>query len=875
METRPAAEPPAWHAMPPGEVLAALDATADGLSPDEAASRLARFGPNAIAEQRPLSPLRVFARQFASPLIYLLLAAAAVSLLIGDRGDAGFIFGVLLLNAFVGAFQEWRADTSARALRSMVPQVARVRRGGTTAELPSEALVAGDLVELEGGMRVPADLRLIETLGLLVDEGALTGESLPVAKDARARLAPLTALADRINLAHAGTSAVGGRARGVVVATGTATGIGRIGGAIGEIARTRQGSPLLRRMAWLARQIAVGAVGLILLLAVLLALEGESLRDIALLSIALAVSAIPEGLPVAVTVALSAAASRMARRNVIVRRLPAVEGLGSATLIASDKTGTLTMNRLTVERAVLAGRGLDRAQWQGGERPEALRALARSAALCNEARFDAQGMPVGDSVDVALLEFAGESGQQVAALLGERRLAIIPYEPVQRFAAAEVEIDGAPLLVVKGAPETVLPMCTQAGAWAREAADQLAAEGYRVLVLAQRRERGVGSTIGERLHGLQVVGLVGLADPLRPGVPEAVARCLAAGISVRMITGDHPVTALAIARRIGIADELADVVGGAELAGCGDDPAAWAAQVSRATVFARIEPAQKLAIVRAFQRRGEIVAVTGDGVNDGPALQAADVGIAMGRGGTDVARGASDLILADDNFVSIVAGIEEGRTTFLNIRKMALFVLATGVAEIGMFLCALAVGLPMPLTAVQLLWLNVVTNGVQDVTLGFGRGEGLELREPPRRGLASLLDRDSLVMLACCAAAMTLIAVGLMAAELGEGSTLDQARNSVLLMVVLFQNVLLLSIRHLHHPVWRIRPPENRWLLAGIVAALMLQLVAMHWPPLQQLLGLAPPSLTTLGRCLAGMVVVLAVAEAAKWLARRQRKAGP
>jgi magnesium-transporting ATPase (P-type) len=359
-----------------------------------------------------------------------------VSLLIGDRGDAGFILGVLVLNACVGAFQEWRADTSARALRSMVPQVARVRRGGTTAERPSEALVPGDLVELESGMRVPADLRLIEALGVMIDEGPLTGESLPIAKDDRALLAPDTPLADRVNLAHAGTSATAGRARGIVVATGAATGIGRIGGAIEEIARTRQGSPLLRRMAWLARQIAVGAVGLILLLALLLALNGEALREIALLSIALAVSAIPEGLPVAVTVALSAAASRMARRNVIVRRLPAVEGLGSATLIASDKTGTLTMNRLTVERVVLAdGRVLDRAQWQRGEQPDGLRLLARTAALCNEARLDVHGIPAGDSVDVALLEFAGESGQDAGELLGQPRLAIVPYEPVQRFAA--------------------------------------------------------------------------------------------------------------------------------------------------------------------------------------------------------------------------------------------------------------------------------------------------------------------------------------------------------------------------------------------------------------------------------------------------------
>jgi len=861
----------AWHAIAAEQALTALGGDIGGLASSEAERRLARFGPNRIPEGRAKSPLRILIRQFASPLIYLLLFAAVLSLLIGDLRDALFILGVLLLNALIGGFQEWQADTSARALRSLVPQIARVRRDGHWGELPSDAVVPGDIVELESGMRVPADLRLIEAYGLLADEALLTGESLPVAKDAAAPVAADAILADRVTLAHAGTTVVEGRAIGLAVATGQDTAIGGIARSLRQAGRAAHASPLLRRMDRLARQIAVATVALILALAGLLALEGESWRQIALLGIALAVSAIPEGLPIAVTVALSAAANRMAHRNVIVRRLPAVEGLGSVTLIASDKTGTLTMNSLTVECAVLPGGArMAREEWQGDGLGQ-LHALGQAAALCNEARLNAYGTAVGDSVDLALLDFAEQTGNDPAALLAERRLAIIPYEPVQRFAAAEVDIGGSPLLVVKGAPETVLPMCPGSDSRAADLAEQLAADGYRVLVLAQSARPGPAGAIADRLHGLEVVGLVGLGDPVRPGVVQAVRQCISAGISVRMITGDHPRTALAIARQIGIAEHLSEVVSGAELKALQKDPLALRRKIATAKVFARTEPSQKLEIVRVYQDRNEIVAVTGDGVNDGPALQAADIGIAMGRGGTDVARGAADLVLADDNFVSIVAGIEEGRATLLNVRKIVLFLLATGAAEIGMFLAALACDLPMPLTPIQLLWLNLVTNGVQDVTLGFGRGEGHEMEQSPSRKLGSLLDRGSFVLMSAAAAAMTVMAVWLLAAELGSGATVDQARNSVLLLVVLFQNALLLSIRNLHHPVWRHPVRENRWLFLGIGTALALHLGSMHLAPMQQMLGIAPVSLALFGTCLAGSALVLAIAEAAKWFLFRPR----
>ncbi len=766
----PSAEAPAWHAMEPVDVLAALETSSAGLSDQEATRRLDRYGRNVLPEGVALGPLRVFLRQFASPLIYLLFAAGFLALLIGDRWDASFIFGVLVLNALMGAFQEIKADASARALRSLVPQVALARRDGAGREVRSEEIVPGDVIELESGMRVTADLRLLETHGLEVDESLLTGESLPIAKEAAARLDPAAVLADRTTIAHAGTTVTVGRGVGVVIATGQHTAIGHIGRTLEEAAQTGAASPLISRMAQLARQIAVGIGSLILVLGALLAIQGEAWREIAMLGIALAVSAIPEGLPVAMTVALAAAARRMAGKNVIVRSLPAVEGLGACTLIASDKTGTLTINRLTVERVVLSdGMRVDRRDWLDHPADPQVAALGAAAALCNEAGFTVGGSPVGDAVDVALLRFAEETGNGLEPLLAVRRLAIMPYEPAQRYAAVEVEIDGTPRLVVKGAPETVLDMCAGVEPGATHLAEQLARDGYRVLALAETSEGAGGGGIAGKLRGLIFTGFIGLSDPVRPEVSEAIAKCHEAGIAVRMVTGDHPVTALAIARELGFAATLDDVVTGSDLAAHADDSEAFAKSVMAAKVFARVTPAQKLVIVRVLQRQGEIVAVTGDGVNDGPALEAAHIGVAMGRGGTDLARNAADLVLTDDNFASIVAGVEEGRITFDNVRKMVIFLLATGIAEIGMFVGAMAAGLPMPLTPVQLLWLNLVTNGVQDVTLGLGRGDGDEMRRAPRPKMASLIDREALVLMLPGAAVMTGLAVWLLARELEGG----------------------------------------------------------------------------------------------------------
>lgn len=864
-----------WHALSAAEALRELAVDAGGLTEGEANDRLERFGPNRLPEARVAGPLRVFLRQFASPLIYLLLFAGILSLAIGDRWDAVFIFGVLLLNATIGAIQEIKADASARALRSLVPHVARSRRSGVTRDVPAEDVVPGDIVELESGMSVTADMRLIEAMELQVDESTFTGESMPVAKQAGTRLDAGTPVADRANMVHAGTSVTKGRAVAVVTQTGPRSQLGHIDRTLAEAARSAGAVPLVRRMAVLARQIALITGFLILLLGAILAMEGQGMREIVLLAIALAVAAIPEGLPIAVTVALSTAASRMADRNVIVRALPAVEGLGACTLIASDKTGTLTVNRLTVERVVLPdGRSLPRDQWQSGTRDEALAGLGEAAGLCNEAKLREHGSPVGDAVDLALLDFARETGSDLDHLTAIERYSIVPYEPELRYAAVEVDWNSGTHTIVKGAPETVLPMCAGSQANAMQLADDLAADGYRVIALAAGRDVEAGGRIRDHLRDLELLGFLGLTDPLRHGVAEAVAKCRAAGIRVVMITGDHPATARAIADQLGMDADEGSVVTGSELADLTGDEEAFLRRVNSSQVFARIEPAQKLAIVNAFEESGYIVAVTGDGVNDGPALRAADIGVAMGRGGTDVARGASDLVLADDNFATIVAGIEEGRVTFANIRKIVLFMLATGAAEILMFLLALSFGLPMPLTPVQLLWLNLVTNGVLDVTLGFGRGDGDELQHPPHSKLAALVDRDSLILMLPGGALMTMIAVWVLYERLALGMPIEDARNHVLVMVVTFQIAFLLSIRNLKLPFWRWHPPENGWMFVGMAIAIVLQISAMTVPLLRKFLDTGPVEADFLWICAGAALVVLIATEAAKaWLVRRETKA--
>lgn len=857
--------------MPGATALAELQTTEAGLTPDEAERRLLVHGPNRLPQTPPPPWWLVFLRQSHNPLICVLLAAAAVSLAIGEMADASFILGVVLLNSAIGAVQEIRAERSSRALQGLLRVRATVLRGEAR-EIEAEGVVPGDIVLLESGNRVPADLRLLFSHGLEIDESLLTGESLPVLKDARWSGAAATALGDRRNMAYAGAVVARGRGRGVAVATGGGTVVGHL--ALDVTAAARGRPPLLVRLERFTRAIGAAVLAAAFLVAILgVTVLGHPIATMFLFAVALAVSAIPEGLPVTLTVALSIAARRMARRNVIVRRLAAVEGLGSCTLVATDKTGTLTCNEMTVARAVLPD-GTELEVTGAGYAPEgevrgaggavagspALAALAEAAALCNEAslhRSDSGWSWRGDPTDVALLAFARKAGVDRDRALADRpEVGAIPFEPERKYAATFHDDAGAVRILVKGAPEPVLRMCREGAEAALATAERLAARGFRVLAFGV----GEGRAPLDPAHappdpdGLAFLGLAGMIDPLRPGAREAVALCRSAGITVAMVTGDHPVTALAIARDLGLASRPEEVTTGADLARGGE----LGPLVARTRVFARVSPQQKLDIVGAARAAGHFVAVTGDGVNDAPALRAANIGVAMGRSGTDVAREAAELVLADDDFASIPAGIEEGRVAYDNVRKVIYLLVSTGAAEVVLVVLSLAAGTPLPLLPAQLLWLNLVTNGVQDKALAFEPKEEDVLRRRPRPPGERIFDR--LMVERVVLAALVIGCIGFAAWRwmLAAGFAEERARNLILLLMVLFENVQIGNCRSETKSLFRLSPLKSPILLAGTLAALLVHVAAMHLPPLRALLRTGPAGATE-WLALAGLALTVAV----------------
>lgn len=886
------------HHLKIEENLSLLGSHLQGLQTEEAQKRLKHFGLNVLPTSEPPGLLKVFFDQFLDPLIYVLLFTAGVSFFLGHLSDGGFILGVLFINSIIGTFQEYSAEKSAEALQKLTKTLVIVSRSGENFEISSEKLVPGDIVYLDSGSKVPADLRLLSTSSLLIDESLLTGESLPVEKHDDRIVDVDTPVADRINMSFAGTMVTKGRGVGLVVATANYTEVGKLASGISSDQDAK--TPLIIRMEKFTRTLVYLMGGVIIFLSVILLATGQDYISVLLFAVALAVAAIPEGLPVALTIALSIASRRMASKNVIVRKLAAVEALGSCSYIATDKTGTLTVNELTVEKVQLPGQRAWSITGEGmnpqgevlfeteDERNfENIKKLSNSASLCNEASLalkNEQWVGHGDSVDIAFLVLAHKVGITKSCLESDYHLIdSIPYESEIKYAGSlHKNNENTYLISVKGALENVIQMCTHMqnidgispinSTNIHMQAQELAQAGYRVLAVASKNDNEIKDTAlkASHLQGMTFLGLVGMIDPLRADAKDAIDKAKKAGVSVGMVTGDHPLTAFAIAKKLDLVNELAEVVTGIDLKEASNEKD-FDDLVSRAKVFARVEPNQKLQIVQSLQRAGHFVAVTGDGANDAPALKAANVGVSMGVRGTDVARETSDLILADDHFSSIIEGIFEGRIAYSNVRKVVYLLISTGMAEIILFVFSILWNLPIPLTAVQLLWLNLVTEGLQGVAIAFEKEEGDELNKPPRRPQEPIFDKILLQRVILSAMVMGTVSFGYYWFLLKQGSEHFEAQNLVLLLMVLFENIIIGNARSESRSLLFVSPFNNIFLMFSALAAQGLHIWAMHSDFLGKILGVSPVSLNQWLQCLLLAGSALVVVEIHKlFLAKRK-----
>ncbi len=893
MATRP------WHALHSDEVLDHLEVDRDtGLSAEQAARRLETEGPNELGRDEPRGNLDIVLSQFKSPLIYILLVAFVVTLLIDEYTDAAVIAAVLVINAVIGFIQERKADRSVHALMQMAAPRSQVVRDGEEREIDAIDLVPGDVVLLTSGTRVPADLRLVRTTALEVDESLLTGESKParkspdpVAEDALA--------ADRSSMAFMGSAVTSGRARAVVVATALDTELGTIAESIR--AEEKPETPLQQRMRRFANIIAVAVLASTLVAFLLGLALGGAVDEMFLTAVALAVAVVPEGLPVAFTVAMALGVRRMAQRNAIIRSLPAVETLGSTNTIGSDKTGTLTANRMTLVRGWTPDgwvRFLDDPRGEGGDdivlaaehlttHPDgALAASVRTAVLTSEAELVIRDGQIvdrrGDPTEVALLAAAWAVDHDPRELTDEVEvLAHVPFESDLRYSFVVVQ-EADPVLRLKGAPERVLELCDHIygedgpvpldRGEVLALAEDMAAEGLRVLALAQLTlDVETAASIDEHTppvpEGLTLTGLVGMQDPPRDGVRDAIARARQAGIRVLMITGDHAVTASAIADQLGIS-ERPDTLTGAEVERMSE--AELRDAVLEVDVFARVAPDHKLRVVRALRSHEQVVAVTGDGVNDGPALKAADIGVAMGRSGTDVAREASDMVLTDDNFVSIANAVEEGRVVFENVRKVTYFLLSTGAAAIVAIITSIALELPLPYVPAALLWLNVVTNGLQDVALAFEKGEPDVLDRPPRRREDPIINAVLWERTVLTGVTMAVGSLWVFTWSIADGLSLDQQRGAALTTLVVAMAAHVYNARSERRSIVATHVRGNPFLLISTTIALTIHIVASYWEPTQRVLQIAPVTGNGWARIAVVTLAVVLVSEAHKRLRSRR-----
>jgi len=872
-----------WHTKTRETVLQELGVDAgQGLSDAEAAARLARYGPNRLKGKKKKTLLAMFLEQMKDMLIYVLLGAAVITIAVGEYMDAAIILAVIILNGIIGVLQEHKAEKAIEALQQMTTPRTLVRRGGKVMEIPSEELVPGDIVLLDAGRYIPADLRLIESANLQIEESALTGESVPSDKRADAVHEDAdTPVGDRSNMAFMSTMVTYGRGEGVVVATGMETEVGKIAKILDEDADSM--TPLQKRLEQLGKTLGLVAIGICVLIFAIGLLQGRGLFDMFLTAISLAVAAIPEGLPAIVAIVLALGVTRMSKINAIVKKLPAVETLGSVTVICSDKTGTLTQNKMTVTRHFTLSEG---------EEPPL--DMIRTFMLCSDATYE-NGQGTGDPTEIALLAFGGRHGLSKRSLDAEcPRVGEFPFDSGRKLMSTLNKTKDGYRVNTKGALDRLMQVCGTAVVNGEvvpltdelkqrcmEAAEAMAADALRVLGAAYKDADRILPQ-NEMESGLTLLGFVGMIDPPREEVKDSIAEAKAAGITPVMITGDHQSTAVAIAKELGIASSAEESMTGAEIDKLTDE--AFAEKIRNIRVFARVSPEHKVKIVKGFKAHGHIVSMTGDGVNDAPSLKSADIGVAMGITGTDVAKGASDMILTDDNFTTIVHAVREGRTIYANIKKAVTFLLTCNFGEIVAILFSILFFWPLPLLATQILWINLVTDTLPAIALGVDPAEKDVMRRKPRDPKEGFFAGGAAwraVLGGLLIGTLTIIAFGIGLAEHGYGLWSDDipeeamvyARTMAFVVIASSQLFYALAKRSHDKSVFQIGVFSNKLLIGAILAGLALQFAAVSIPPLARAFRvqfLSPADwLLVIGLSL----MPLAVNEIIKLFTRMMRKA--
>ncbi len=887
-----------WHVRSTDDVISKLDSDSEnGLSNEEAQKRLEKFGPNRIRTGEITPWYEILLNQFTDPLIYILLFAAVVSVLFQEWIDAIVIIAVVLLNGAIGFIQEFRARKAIRSLAKMSAPKATVIREGEENEIENENVVPGDLVQLNSGSRVPADVRLLKALDLEADESALTGESETVTKQTEPIEDEKAVSGDQFSMVFSGTNITRGRGLGVVVRTGDSSEIGQIAEATRDVVSVK--TPIQEKMDWLGKAIGIAILVLSVVVVIIGLLLGWELRDIVRTAVALAVGAVPEALPIVLTVTLAVGVQRMAKRNAIIRQLPAVETLGSTTVIGSDKTGTLTANEMTV-KAIWAGGRRFEVTGQGYEPegeiqlngshddiPEPLRLTLLAGLLANETEsLPGEGEDdeekSGDPTELAVLVASAKAGYDFKETRNKyKQLDIIPFESERQFMATLNETPEGACIFIKGAPEAVIERCSQQlnsngkeekldVDFARDEAHKLAEEGYRVLAMAIRQADDMDKFEDENPgDGLVFVGFQALEDPLRQEALEAVKSAQNAGIRVVMLTGDHVDTARAIGRQLGLGDN-GRAEEGRDLEDRSDEEIDKL--IREVDVYARVSPEHKLKLVERLKDIGEIVAVTGDGVNDAPALQAAHLGIAMGEGGTDVAREASDMVLADDNFASITNAVEEGRVVFSNIRKVTYFLLSSGVGLVLTIISALLGLWPLPYVAAQVLWINLVAKGLQDVALAFEPGDPGLLKEPPRDPGEGVINREILHRMVWIGLYMAVATIAVFWWILQQDVSMELARSVAMTQMIMLQFFHVFNCRSYDRSVFQVSFYSNPYILIGVSISLVAHLGILHLSFMQAIFDTVPLSFELWGVVIAVSATIILVAELDKMFFRRPKK---